>query len=282
MSTNRRLSRARSLTRREALKRGGRAALKAGALGLGAATLGAGGLLLPPAEVHAIDWSALFRKRMPDVSGTVRTIEGMAYVENRPLHLGDTVPSGALVRVAEDGRIVIGLADGGIFTVYGGSELELFLEKMSQGVLNLLAGALLMVAPKGSRYLIAGSDATFGIKGTVVYRKVVTAKERMMYGPGASMEIPAGATGYFCTCNGAVDFLHGTNTGEGRTLTPFHESLATHHNAQFLVPGAAGARVSAPRIHTAPMLGHTDQEISALVGMQDPAHRHPIDWLRPM
>jgi len=241
-----------------------RALLRAGAGVSLAAALGSSVL---PATAEAIDWGSLFGQRMPDVSGKVRELEGEAHANDRPLRVGDAVPSGATVRVSAGGRAVISLEDGSIFTVFGGSSLQLLLNKMSEGVLNLLAGALLLVVNMGGRYLVAGSTSSFGIKGTVVYRQSFGPQQRTGQTMEGLVQIPPGFSDYFCTCHGETDFLL-----SGRS-TPFAETQAQYHDAYYLNPANPLQRLKAP------MMNHTDEEIRRLVSLQEGAP-HDISWLR--
>ena len=252
------------LSRRAILAAGGKAAaaLTAVSLGLGV------GATLAPSRALAIDWSQLFKGRMPDASGVVKLLEGRAYAGGRRLALGDSVPSGAVVAVEEEGRLVIGLMDGGIFTLSGGSKLELLLDRMSQGILNLLAGALLLASPKGSQYLVTGGGVSaFGIKGTVVYREVFTSAGKEARGMEGPYAVPDAASGYFCTCHGAVDFLR---PGSSET---YHIERAEYHRSYLIHPQHPGL------LRKAPMLNHFDEDIRALVALQDEP-RHELSWLR--
>ncbi len=256
------------LSRRGMLSSGARTVLTAATLGLGAVIAVVPFQAMSPSQAMAVDWANLFRKRMPDASGLVKLLEGRAYAGRRMLSLGDPVLSGALVAVEEGGRLVIGLMDGGIFTLSGGSKLELLLDRMSQGILNLLAGALLLASPKGSRYLVTGGGvASFGIKGTVVYREVFTSAGKTARTMEGSYAIPEAASGYFCTCHGAVDFLRpGANE-------PYHIEQAEYHHSYLIHPDRPGL------LRKAPMLNHFDGDIRALVSLQDDP-RHDLSWLR--
>lgn len=250
------------LSRRRLLSLGGKTALGAAALGFGT------GFALAPSRALAIDWAKLFEGEMPDASGVVKLLEGRAYAGGRMLSLGDPVPSGALVAVEEGGRLVIGLMDGGIFTLAGGSKLELLLDRMSQGILNLLAGALLLASPKGSRYLVTGGGvASFGIKGTVVYREVFTSAGESARTMEGSYAVPEEASGYFCTCHGAVEFLL------PGASEPYRSERAEYHRSYLILPGRSGL------LRKSPMLNHFDGDIRALVALQDDP-RHDISWLR--
>jgi hypothetical protein len=241
-----------------------RALLRAGTHASLAAALG---IAVLPAGAEAIDWGSLFGQRMGKESGKVRELAGSATANDKPLQVGDPVPSGARVRVAAGGRAVISLEDGSIFTVYGGSNLELLLTKMSEGVLNLLAGALLLVVNTGGRYLVAGSTSSFGIKGTVVYRQVFGAQEHMGQTMEGLVQIPSGFGEYFCTCHGETEFLL-----SGRD-TPYARSNAQYHEAYYVNPANPTLRLKAP------MMNHSDEEIRHLVEMQEGA-KHDIAWLQ--
>ena len=243
---------------------GRRALLRAGASATLAAALGT--TVLPPAA-QAVDWASLFGKRMPDIGGVVKELTGEASADGRPLRQGDAVPSGARVVVPAGGRVAIGLEDGSIFTVYGGSTLELVLSRMSEGILNLIAGAMLLVVNSGGRYLVAGSTASFGIKGTVVYRQLFAPQETTGRAMEGRVQLPRGYREYFCTCNGEVEWLL-----SGRN-TPYAQTLAKYHDAYYLNPA------DPTRPLKAPMLNHQDEEIRHLVQMQD-QHSHDISWLQ--
>lgn len=240
-----------------------RTILRAGA-GVSLAALGAG--VLPP-NAEAVDWQGLFTKPMPDESGKVRELVGEATADERALHEKDRVRSGAKVSVSHGGRCVISLEDGSIFTLFGGSTLELLLSKMREGVLNLLAGAVLLVVNTGGRYLVAGSTAGFGIKGTVVYRQMFTPEQHTGRSMEGLVQIPPGFSDYFCTCHGHTEFLLA-----GRN-TPFAEVNAQYHDAYYLNPANPTDRLPGN------MINHTDEEIRHLVSLQE-GKKHDISWLR--
>ena len=225
------------------------------------------GLGLLPAPAAAFDWLGLFGKSMPDMSGVVKLLEGQAFAEMKPLAVGDRVASGAFVAVARGGRLVISLASGAVFTLYGGSELELFLTTMRRGLLNLLSGALLLAVPRKSNYLLAGSDAAFGIKGTVVFRQVFGPHNRVAKTMEGTLTVPERASGYFCTCNGSVEYLaRGKND-------PFFTDRAEYHHSYYIDPARPGMREKAP------MLNHNDEAIRHLIGFQE-GLKHDLSWLK--
>lgn len=250
--------------RREVLLRGGRMAL---GLTLGASLGGSLGLGLLPGPAAAIDWGNLFGRQMPDANGRVKVLEGRAYADMAPLAVGDVVASGAIVAVERGGRMVIALADGALFTLSGGSELELLLSRMRQGILKLIAGALLLVSPKGSQYLVAGTDTSFGIKGTVVYREVFGADNRMATTMEGPLAVPERYGGYFCTCHGSVDYLR------PGPMQPFFSDTSDYHHSYFI------PRERPENLVRAPMLNHSDMVIRRLVALQE-GPKHDLSWLR--
>lgn len=236
--------------------------------GLGLGIAGAAGSLLLPPEAHALDWSSLLGKQMPNVSGKVVALTGAAFADDRPLKVGSAVPSGARVRVVSGGRAAIALEDGSLFTVSGGTTLELLLNRMSEGILNLLAGALLLAVNSGGRYLVAGRSASFGIKGTVMYRQVFGPRDMMAHAMDGMVRVPAGVRDYECTCHGTVDFV------AAKGGAPHYTAHADYHEAYYLDPADPAIRVPAP------MLNHGDDDIRRLVALQPPGKRHDITWLR--
>lgn len=247
-----------ALSRRGLLLRGGRV--------MAGATLGLG-LASQPTPAQSFDWFGLAGKSMPDVSGKVRLLEGEAFANKRPLRLGSGVPPGAFVTVSREGKVIIAIANGSVFTLFGGSQLQLRLGRMRRGLLKLLSGALLLVAPKRGRYLVGGPLASFGIKGTVVFHQVFDPRRRTARTMEGTIQLPGAAGGYFCTCNGAVDYLAaGSND-------PYFSDRAEYHNSFFIHGSEQG------RIERAPMLNHNDGDIRELVSYQD-GPKHDLSWLR--
>lgn len=181
--------------------------------------------------------------------------------------MADSVPSGALVSVTKGGRVIIILPTGTIFTVYGGSELELLLSTMRTGVLKLLAGAVLMVVPRGMNYLMAGLATSIGIKGTVVYRQKFGAADRIARTREGMVRIPEGISEYVCTCHGETEYV---KTGKH---APYFRDRSDYHHAFSIDPSSPGL------LRKAPQLDDMDAAIRALVGLQEGA-KHDIGWLR--
>lgn len=248
------------LTRRGLLLRGG-------GLITGATVGAALGLGFSPAPALAFDWFGLAGKTMPDVSGKVRFLKGEAFANRRPLRLGARVPPAAFITVSGQGKLIIAVADGSVFTLYGGSQLKLLVGRMRQGLLKLLAGALLFVAPKRSRYLVGGPQASFGIKGTVVFHQIFAPEDQTARTMEGTIQLPDYAGSYFCTCNGAVEYLI-----QGRN-DPYFSERADYHNSYFIHGTEKG------RIVKAPMLNHADEDIRELISYQD-GPKHDISWLR--
>ena len=248
------------LTRRSLLARGG-------GLITGATVGAALGLGFSPTPAQAFDWFGLAGKSMPDVSGTVRFLQGEAFANKRPLRLGSRVPPAAFVTVSRKSKLIIAIANGSVFTLFGGSQLKLLVGRMRQGLLTLLAGALLLVAPKRGRYLVGGPQASFGIKGTVVFHQVFDPQHRTARTMEGTIQLPDDAGSYFCTCNGAVDYLT-----QGRN-DPYFSDRADYHNSYYIHGSEKG------RVVKAPMLNHADEDIRELTSFQD-GPRHDISWLR--
>lgn len=245
----------RRMTRRQLLTRGG--GLLAGS------ALGAS-LLSQPA--HAIDWSAL-RKLMEGTGfGMVAFLSGEATADGRPLEVGSRIASGARIEVGPAGRLIMKMSDRSVFQFTGPASLDLILSMMREGILNLLLGALLAVVPSGNRYLVAGPTTTVGIKGTVFFREVYGREETTVQGMDTRFVTPKGVKEYSCNCNGEIEYL------KKDAALPFMSDRAEHHNAYYLNPAMPG------RLMKAPMVNHSDEEIKALIALQD-GEKHDVSWI---
>lgn len=245
----------RRMTRRQLLTRGG--GLLAGS------ALGAS-LLSQPA--HAIDWSAL-RKLMEGTGfGMVAFLSGEATADGRPLEVGSRIASGARIEVGPAGRLIMKMSDRSVFQFTGPASLNLILSMMREGILNLLLGALLAVVPSGNRYLVAGPTTTVGIKGTVFFREVYGREETTVQGMDTRFVTPKGVKEYSCNCNGEIEYL------KKDASLPFMSDRAEHHNAYYLNPAMPG------RLMKAPMVNHSDEEIKALIALQD-GDKHDVSWI---
>jgi hypothetical protein len=247
-------------TRRNLLVHGGRAMLSA------AAGAGALGMIAPPAA-SAIDWAGLLKKKMEAGGyGVVKSLLGEAFAGERRLSVGSRVESGIEVRVSPRGRLILNMSDRSVFQFTGPASLELILSMMREGIINLLTGALLAVVPGTSRYLVGGPTGTVGIKGTVFYREVYAKEAPMMRTMDGLMRAPMGAAEYFCNCHGEVEY-HDKGPSD-----PFYQDRAEHHNAFFINPGLPN------RLVKAPMANHSDDEILALVALQE-GEKHDVTWI---
>lgn len=245
----------RPMTRRQMLTRGG--SLLAGS------ALGAS-LLAQPA--HAIDWSAV-RKLMEGTGfGIVASLSGKATADGRPLEVGSRIASGAQIEVGPAGRLIMKMSDRSVFQFTGPASLNLILSMMREGILNLLLGALLAVVPRDNHYLVAGPTGTVGIKGTVFFREVYGREETTVQGMDASFVTPKGVKEYSCNCNGEIEYL------KNDAALPFMSDRAEHHNSYYLNPAMPG------RLMKAPMVNHTDEQIKALIALQD-GEKHDASWI---
>ncbi|MBI4083193.1 MAG: FecR domain-containing protein [Candidatus Lambdaproteobacteria bacterium] len=251
------------ISRRRILTLGGQA-LTAAALG---ATLGA---TLRPRDSLAIDWGSLFgRRREPGAPGRVKLAEGEVHAGGRRLAVGDAVGSGETVRVSRRGRAVISLPDNTVFTLSGGSILDLVFEHMKQSILRLISGSLLAAVPAGGdRMLVMGPLATIGVKGTVFYRQVFGEEDRTARTMDGTINVPLGTKDYFCTCFGETEYM------KPKASEPFFTSRATHHDAYFMDPSQPGL------IQQAPMVNHFDPEIRDLVVNFQDGPKHDLRWLK--
>ena len=222
---------------------------------------------------EAINWRDAFASVPVGGHGRVKQINGRATANGRELAVGDIVRSGEVLRVLETLRahganLTISVQGGAIFQIKHGAELEFNASPRNTGLLRLIAGAMLAVVPRGHRYLVQGPAATIGIKGTVVYRHLFQEDELQAKAmEGKSYTRPRNLTDYFCTCNGEVDYLR----NEDRSLVT--SDTAQHHNAFFLDP--ADPRM----LHSAPMVNHFDEDIDALISLQD-GEKHDRGFLR--
>ena len=249
----------RHLSRRRFLASGGKTLLAGSALGgLGAS------LLSQPA--HAIDWSTLRKLMEGDGYGMVSTLVGEATADGRSLEVGSRVSSGAKVDVGPAGRLIMKMSDRSVFQFTGPASLNLILSMMREGLLNLLYGALLAVVPRDSHYLVGGPTGTVGIKGTVFYREVFGKETTTVQGMRGMLAIPEGAKEYSCNCNGEIEYLDKTGA------QPFLTDRAEYHNSYFISPAMPG------RLIKAPMVNHNDEEIKALIAIQD-GDKHDAAWI---
>lgn len=251
-------------TRRQVLLTGGKTVLTAG-VGAGAVveTLG----LFHPPPSHAVDWGALLRKKKSAGGfGVVRTLEGEAFAAGNSLRVGSRVESGEPVRVSPGGRLILNMSDRSVFQFTGPANLELILNMMREGIINLLQGALLAIIPLGNRYLAAGPSTAVGIKGTVFFQEVYSRERPQIQTMEGPMRAPKRATEYFCNCNGVVEYQH------KKTGVPFHENRAEHHRPFFIDPNLPG------RLIDAPMANHSDEEILGLIALQE-GQKHDATWI---
>jgi hypothetical protein len=237
----------------------------------------AGSLLLsalprsPEAQAQeAINWRNLFSEVPKGGGGKVKDMIGSAFANQRPLKTGDSVASGEQLRVTKGSQLVISASDNAIFQMRGEAVVDFNVGTQKSGVLNLVLGSILAVVPTGHRYLMAGPTATIGIKGTVVFRQIFREDEleaRAM--KGKTYTRPKNLTDYFCTCNGAVDFLR----NKDRSLVA--SDKAEVHSSEFLDP-------TLPKLlNKAPMINHFDKEIERVIDMQD-GEKHDKSFLNKM
>jgi hypothetical protein len=158
------------------------------------------------------------------------------------------------------------MSDRSVFQFTGPASLNLILSMMHEGILNLLLGALLAVVPRDNHYLVAGPTGTVGIKGTVFFREVYAKEQTTVQGMDTRYVTPKGVKEYSCNCNGEIEYL------EPEAVRPFMSDRAEHHNSYYLNPAMPG------RLMKAPMVNHTDEQIKALIALQD-GDKHDAGWI---
>ena len=219
---------------------------------------------------EGINWREAFARTPQGGEGHVKTLQGTAFANDRPLKVGDVIKSGTQLRLAKGGSLVVSVSRGAIFQLKGETTMEFNASTMNTGLFRLVAGALVAVVPRGGRFLVQGPTATIGIKGTVVYRQIFKDHEKIAdAGGGKTYTRPAELTDYFCTCNGSVDFLRNTDRSVVRSDT------AEHHNAFFM-----GQAVT-PTFMKAPMINHFDVDLEKLIDQQE-GEKHDRSFLKPM
>ncbi len=217
----------------------------------------------------AIDWKRLFSSPPEGGVGTVKQLSGVAFANRRALAVGAKVQSGEQLRVAKGGSLTVSVQDGTLLQLKEETVIDFAVSPHKTGLLNLLAGSLLAIVPVGHRYLVKGTAATIGIKGTVVFRQVFTENEtsaRAMHGKTAALP-GKGLRDYFCTCNGAVDYLK--NDG----LSFIASDKAEHHNSFFLNPQ------NPQLLEKFEMINHFDRDIKAAIDLQD-GPKHDASFLQ--
>ena len=162
--------------------------------------------------------------------GTVHELAGRVLLNGRPLERNSVIQPGQTVTTGSDGRVWFTVA-GDSFFLRPNTELRLspsVRDSIVQG-LRLVSGAFGATFRRGGPRSLVASTVTIGIRGTGVF--VETNEE----------------TTYVCTCFGAIEL------DAGREPTAVR---ATHHAARRIARDG--------RIVEAPMLNHTDEEISRL------------------
>lgn len=165
-----------------------------------------------------------------DLSGEVR-VNGRLIGKPLTVYPGDhivTGPTGSLAVVIEKDAMLI----------RPGSQMRLQPDGPLLAGLRIITGAVLAVFGPGRNRRLEVPTATMGIRGTGVYLEVM---------PEAS---------YLCTCYGRTEISDAAGT-ETR------EVEATNHNAMYVY----GKPQPGGRIASAPLINHTNEELSMLEGL---------------
>ena len=215
-----------------------------------------------PAAAIGQDWGTLSRQSLRGGSGVVKSIRGSASAGGRPLTLGAQVNSGEKITTAVGAVVILSLSDNTIMRINGNTSLQLEIGANRSGIFKLTVGSLLTVMPTRNRYLVQLPTAVVGIKGTVFFQQIYHPGETTAVGMEQKRyTIPEGVREYFCLCNGAADFV------EKGSMGTFFSDKAEHHNSYYIDPSRPNPLVKAP------MVNHSDEQISQLIDLQDgPKH----------
>jgi hypothetical protein len=169
----------------------------------------------------------------------VRKVDGRVTVEGVAAQVGDPVRLGDTVRTGPDGRVIF-VVETAAFLLREQSRLRLSRdiidESRSTDVIHLFQGKMLGVFSRRRGKKLITATAVTGIRGSAVYAET---------DPGMT---------YLCTCYGQADIVAIANPKS-------RESVKTHHHDAPRYIDAAG------RITPAPVINHTDAELTLLESM---------------
>ncbi len=212
-----------------------------------------------------VDWSKIMSQLNQNGGTTVRKVIGTGMAGRTPLSANQFITAGTRISVDSDSQLFLELADYSVLKISGKASLTLNLDKQSGGELDVHYGSLLAaITPRGRRrYIIKGTAAMIGVKGTVCFIHVFEGSDLK------DTRIPTDTTDYFCLCNGLIDFLNPANS------QLVWSDKATYHNARLVKPVSDGITLQ----KTGFLLNHSDKEILELIDLMKgkKLDRH---WLR--
>ena len=175
----------------------------------------------------------------------VARVRGEATVAGRPAKRGMEVKPDDVVTTGRDGQLVF-VVGRDAFLARSNSRIELSGAAVAAvSALRIVSGALLSVFEPGGGRRIQTSTATIGIRGTGIYVEV----EKMRT--------------YACTCYGEAELTPVDEPKEAETVR------TTHHDQPRYIYAKGMPRM----IETAPVINHTDSELTlleSLVGRKVP------------
>jgi ribosomal 50S subunit-recycling heat shock protein len=170
----------------------------------------------------------------------VARVRGDVRINGKPARQGMEVKPGDVITTGRDAELVV-VVGSDAFLVRAQSRVELAGDaaRLIVSGLRLVTGALLSVFEPGKPKVIRTATATIGIRGTGVY---------------VEME---GQRTYVCTCYGAAVLTPVDDPAAAETVYTEH-----HDHPRYIYPKGM------PRmIETAPVINHSDAELSMLEGL---------------
>ncbi|MBI3374443.1 MAG: hypothetical protein HY017_22180 [Betaproteobacteria bacterium] len=171
----------------------------------------------------------------------VYSVRGEASINGRPARPGMDVLPGDTVITGRDGEVVFVIAADAML-VRGSSRVEI---SGGAGAIvatgaRILTGALLSVFAPGQPKVLRASTATIGIRGTGIY-----------------IESDADRT-YVCTCYGEAELAANSDPAAREIVR------STHHDQPRYVMATGAPQM----LMTAPVINHTDAELTLLESLQ--------------
>jgi ferric-dicitrate binding protein FerR (iron transport regulator) len=180
---------------------------------------------------------------------TVAFVEGVAYVNDKQVDFGDTLPSKFLVRTEKGARLDIVFDGGNALGIAQNAIVDVDLSNLSP-VVRVERGGVTSVLKKlekiaqGDSFKILTAQAAMGVRGTSFCVWVDTEST------------------YVCACNGEVTTIDAKGSNE--------ETLAAAHHVARLFK-ATGSDLT---VEVAGMLHHTDESIESVASRIG----YTIDW----
>lgn len=170
----------------------------------------------------------------------IARVRGEVRVNGNPARVGMEVKPGDVITTGRDAELIV-VVGRDAFLVRAQSRVELAGDaaRLIVSGLRLVTGALLSVFEPEKPKMIRTATATIGIRGTGIYVEM------------------AGSRTYVCTCYGEAVLTPVDDPAAAETVYTEH-----HDHPRYIYPKGM------PRmIETAPVINHTDAELSMLEGL---------------